>query len=95
MQEADGTQIRDVLRKLEEIDGRVVIVDKKVDEVRVSLFGVEGNGGLYKWVRDINESVSSLKTDYHLTKGKVYGIAIGVSGLVSIISAVVNWIMMK
>ena len=76
--------IDDLERKLSELSASVRMSAEKVDKIYVALFGVEGAGGLHRWVKDINVKLDQLDKDVTLERGKMLGIAVGISGFISL-----------
>jgi len=82
---------QDIDYRLDAIAEKLDAMNKKIDEVKVSLFGVEGHGGLHKWVSDINARVSALEADYNISKGRLVGVCVGVSSFISIVTFLVTY----
>ena len=76
--------IDDLERKLSELSASVRMSAEKVDKIYVALFGDEGAGGLHRWVRDQGVKLDGLEKEVTLARGKVLGIAIGISGFISL-----------
>lgn len=70
-------------------------LNNRVGEIHTALFGVEGAGGLHRWVRDINRQLATLEKEVTLQKGKMIGIAIGVSGFVSVAAFAASHLLSK
>jgi|GEM_PF-2413365 len=79
----DPDRLGIITRKIEELT-------RKVDEIRTSLFGAEGHGGLHSWVSDLHTRVTRLEGDYNVSKGKLIGICIGVSGFISLVTFLIQ-----
>lgn len=63
---------------------------EKLDKIYTALFGVEGAGGLHRWVKDINVKLDGLEKEVTLARGKMLGIAIGISSFISIVGFLVS-----
>ena len=74
----------DIEKRLSELSCAIKQTSDKVDKIYVALFGVEGAGGLHRWVQDINKKLDGLEKEVTLARGKVLGIAIGISGFISL-----------
>ena len=74
----------DIEKRLSELSCAIKQTSDKVDKIYVALFGVEGAGGLHRWVKDINVKLDQLDKDVTLERGKMLGIAVGISGFISL-----------
>lgn len=77
--------VEELGRQVAELKAETKSNGEKLDRIYTALFGVEGAGGLHRWVRDINHKLDSLEKDVTLARGKMLGIAIGISGFISIL----------
>ena len=74
----------DIDKRLSDLSAAIKETSDKVDKIYVALFGVEGAGGLHRWVKDINVKLDQLDKDVTLERGKMLGIAVGISGFISL-----------
>jgi hypothetical protein len=78
--------IDDLERKLSELSASVRMSAEKVDKIYVALFGVEGAGGSASMGQGHQGvKLDGLEKEVTLARGKMIGIAVGISGFISLI----------
>ena len=66
---------------MSELDEQVQEIREKVTEIHTAMFGASGQGGLHRWVSDIDKRVHELSR----SEARVIGISIGVSTCIGVI----------
>ena len=73
-------------KEISEIREAIQLETSLVKEIHVALFGAGGVGGLHRWVTEINQRVSATeKSQEHMT-GKVLGVALGCSAILTLLA---------
>jgi len=66
-------------------------MSRQITEIHTALFGVNGHGGLHRWVEELNKRVDGLSR----FRSQLIGYCVGASAVVSIVGWVVANILSK
>lgn len=69
-------------KRLDQLGAKLDALTIKVSEMHTALFGVEGQGGLYPWIRDHDKDITELQQQ----KNKMIGAAIIIGLLIGVVA---------
>jgi hypothetical protein len=84
--------------RVEQVAEKANRMSEKVEKTFISVFGAEGSGGLFSWVRDIQsensrikEEIGTIKGQMQFEKGRLIAIPATISVLISVLAFLAQW----
>lgn len=65
-------------KRLDQINSKLDDIQTELTEIRTTVFGAAGQGGLHRWVADINRRVDGLNR----SEARIIGISVGASSAI-------------
>lgn len=51
-------------------------MERQISEIHTTVFGVDGQGGLHRWLEKVDKDVDDLKTQKHKALGVIAGLTL-------------------